>query len=206
MAQRVYERIMKVLSNEEPSSLSEDYVLALINEAQQRLAFYSNRTQTQESLMFPGDIEVNLPSDILQINTVYWKHNQDQKELKSAAGFPPLDIEFQEEEDDKGEGTPRIYYVKYEKLLVQPSPSVESQIYVVYTPEPAQITEIEDNLEFEASEHFIFNQAIHQYMLDNGEEYRANQWKPQRDESLTEWIENSQNQNYAQPIIMKLRW
>jgi len=206
MVQRVYERIMKVLGNEEPSSLSEDYILELINEAQRRLALYSSRTKTSEVFMIPGDVEAELPPDLLSIVTVYWRHNQDKKELRSGAGAPPLDLEFQEEIDDKGEGTPQLYYVKHEKLLIQPSPSVESQLYIVYNESPSQITEVSDRLAFESSEHFIFYQAVYQYFMDNGEEYRANQWKPRRDESLMEWIENSENQNYAQPIIMKLRW
>jgi len=205
--QKVYERIMKVLSNEEPSSVSEDYVLSLINEAQKKLAFYSNRTQTEEILLLPGDLEADLPRDILSLNAVYWKHNQDIKELRLGAGNPPLDADFQEEIDDKGEGTPKFYYTKFGKILIQPSPTVESQLYLVYAEEPPEITEIEGtSLFYGSSENFIFNQAIFQFLLDNGEEYRANQWKPRRDESLMEWIDNSQNQMYSQPIMMKMRW
>jgi len=206
MVQRVYERIMKVLGNEEPSSLSEDYVLELINEAQRRLAFYSNRPRTEEVILMPGDVEADLPPDLMRLVTVYWRYKQDKKQLRAAVGTPPFDLEFQEEIDEIGEGTPRFYYIKHQKILIKPTPTVESQLYIVYIENPRAITELEDQLTFENSEDFIFNQAVFQFFMDNGEEYRANQWKPRRDESFMEWIENSENQNHAQPIVMKMRW
>ena len=210
MVQDLLERIMRVLGTEDQFFLSDEYLFALINEAQKKLAIYSQRPLTEELDLFPGEQEASLPPNCQRVLTAYWgpvaATNDERIELKPATGFPPLDEEFEEELDEVGEGDPEWYYLKPGRILVSPSPSVESKLYLVFNGRPQVIDDPIDRLEYEDSEDFIFNYVVHQFYVDRDETVSAREWKARMNESFADWIYGTENQNFTQPLVIKAMW
>ncbi len=207
MLETLLKRIMAALSNESPHTLSNHYIFALINEAQLNLATYSDKTTTEVIEVEAEESVIDMPEDLFRLVTVYWGDDISKKELSPQTGRLPLDSVY-EDEDGEGldTGDPTSYYVNGDSLIIRPIPQTEGNLYILYIAKPAIIVEADDDLTFPDAAGYIFNYVINQYYLNDGNIYVSNNWKPKMEESLWEWINNSSNQNYTHPIVVKPRW
>lgn len=207
MVKRILQRVMQILSEEEPCTLSPDSILEIINEAQLKLVMYSDKTVTEEFILPKNEYEVYFPTDVFRFITAYWGDGREKTELAPGLGDPPYDDMFDEGgEDNIGSGDPKYYHIKSDKIIVLPSPTIDGYIYLVYVRRPPRITSPDDQLLFLDAEAFIVNYVVHQYYVEAGDFYTSREWEKRMEESLTEWVDRTNNQNYSRPLVIRARW
>ena len=195
--QEMVARVMRAIPGVAPGVIGELDVIDMLNEAQKHLSRLVSRFVVSEFELEADYNIVPMPTDLLTLISVHWKSDSVERELYPSPERLPVENVYSINE-------PKLYYVKAERVIVQPTPLVDGTVSIAYVPTPTAMSKDTDTPDLKDSEGYLIAYALHRLHLEAGSP-QLQLWELEKMKEEHTFIQTS-DQNYSNPIQLDMNW
>ena len=190
-------RVMRPLKAIPPGTVGYTDIVDMLNQGQRQLAVHSNKLCVFETTLEGHKDIIALPTDLMRIDSVYWKSPNGEREVFPARDKLPID-------NYEHRAEPARYFVKDGTLIVRPIPGFEGELRVAYVPKPTEMVNDEDEPELEGSEEYLIAFTLHRIFLEHNNP-AAQVWEAEMAREQLNYVATT-DQNYQTPFQSEISW